>query len=85
MIRSATDHYVFFYHHSFTGQCIYLIVYVDDIIITGSDQDGIQKLKQHIFSHFQTKDLGKLKYFLGIEVAQSNFRVVLRRSIPWIY
>ena len=35
MIRSTTDHSVF-YHHSSTGQCIYLVVYVDDIIITGS-------------------------------------------------
>ena len=76
MIRSATDHSVF-YHHSSIGQFIYLIVYVDDIIITGSDHDGIQKLKQHLFSHFQTKDLGKLKYFLGIEVAQSNSGVVI--------
>ncbi|RVW51876.1 Retrovirus-related Pol polyprotein from transposon TNT 1-94 [Vitis vinifera] len=52
-------------------------VYVDDIVITGSDQDGIQKLKQHLFTHFQTKDLGKLKYFLGIEIAQSSSGVVL--------
>ncbi|RVW39260.1 Retrovirus-related Pol polyprotein from transposon RE1 [Vitis vinifera] len=59
------------------GQCIYLVVYVDDIVITGSDQDGIQKLKQHLFTHFQTKDLGKLKYFLGIEIAQSSSGVVL--------
>ncbi|RVW92877.1 Retrovirus-related Pol polyprotein from transposon RE2 [Vitis vinifera] len=57
--------------------CIYLVVYVDDIVITGSDQDGIQKLKQHLFTHFQTKDLGKLKYFLGIEIAQSSSSVVL--------
>ncbi|RVX08580.1 Retrovirus-related Pol polyprotein from transposon RE2 [Vitis vinifera] len=42
-----------------------------------SDQDGIQKLKQHLFTHFQTKDLGKLKYFLGIEIAQSSSGVVL--------
>ncbi|RVW53512.1 Retrovirus-related Pol polyprotein from transposon RE2 [Vitis vinifera] len=42
-----------------------------------SDQNGIQKLKQHLFTHFQTKDLGKLKYFLGIEIAQSSFGVVL--------
>ena len=67
-IRSTADHSVF-YHHSSIGKCIYLIVYVDNIVITGTDQNGIQKLKQHLFSHFQTKDLGKLKYFLGIEVA----------------
>ena len=66
MIRSIADHSVF-YHHISIGQCIYLIVYVDDIAITDSDQDGIQKLKQHLFSHFQIKDLGKLKYFLDIE------------------
>ncbi|RVX10963.1 Retrovirus-related Pol polyprotein from transposon RE1 [Vitis vinifera] len=72
----TADHSVF-YHHNSLGQCIYLVVYVDDIVITGSDQDGIQKLKQHLFTHFQTKDLGKLKYFLGIEIAQSSSGVVL--------
>ena len=36
MIRSAADHSVF-YHHSSTRLCIYLIVNVDDIIITGND------------------------------------------------
>ena len=50
---------------------------MNDIIITDSDHDGIRKLKQHLFSHFQTKDLGKLKYFLGIEIAQSNSSVVM--------
>ncbi|RVW97215.1 Retrovirus-related Pol polyprotein from transposon RE1 [Vitis vinifera] len=75
-VRSTADHSVF-YHHNSSGQCIYLVVYVDDIVITGSDQNGIQKLKQHLFTHFQTKDLGKLKYFLGIEIAQSSSGVVL--------
>ena len=67
MTRSIVDHSVF-YHHTSSEQCIYLIVYVDDIVITGNNQDGIQRLKQHLFSHFQTKYLGKLKYFLGIEI-----------------
>ena len=49
---------------------------MDDIANTSSDQDGIQKLK-HLFSHFQTKDLGKLKYFLGLKVAQSNSGMVI--------
>ena len=76
MIRTTTNHSVF-YHHTSTEQCIYLIFYVDDIVIIGSDQADIQKLKQHLFNHFQTKDLGKLKYFLGIVVAQSNSDVVI--------
>ena len=50
---------------------------MDDIIIIGNDQDDIRKLKQHLFSHFQTKDLGKLKYFMGIEIAQSKSGVVM--------
>ena len=53
---------------------------MDYIVITGIDQDGIQKLNQHLFSHFQTKELGKLKYFLGIEVAQSNSRLVISQK-----
>ena len=57
-----------------------MILYADNIVITSSDKDGIQKLKQRLFSHFQTKDLGKLKYFLGIEVAQSNSRVVISQK-----
>ena len=40
----------------------------------------IWKLKQHLFSHFQTKDLGKLKYFLGIEIAQSNSGAVISHN-----
>ncbi|CAH9120172.1 unnamed protein product [Cuscuta epithymum] len=43
----------------------------------GSDDQGIALLKQHLFSKFQTKDLGKLRYFLGIEVAQSQDGIAL--------
>ena len=50
---------------------------MDDIVITSNDQDGIHKLKQHIFNHFQTKDLRKLKYFISIEVALSNSGMVI--------
>ncbi|RVW12315.1 Retrovirus-related Pol polyprotein from transposon RE2 [Vitis vinifera] len=76
LVCSTADHFVF-YHHNSLGQCIYLVAYVDDIVITCSDKNGIPKLKQHLFTHFQTKDLGKLKYFLGIEIAQSSSGVVL--------
>ena len=76
MTRSTSNHSIF-YHHTSSRQCIYLFVYVDDIVIIGNDQDGVRKLKQHLFNHFQTKYLGKFKYFLGIEIAQSNSNVVM--------
>ena len=40
MTRSIANHFVF-YHHTSSGQCIYLIVYVDNIVITSNDHDGI--------------------------------------------
>ena len=78
MTRSTANHSVI-YHHTSSGQCIYLIVYVDDIVITGNDQYGIQRLKQHLFNHFQTKDMGKLKYFMEIEIVQSKSDVVMNQ------
>jgi len=53
------------------------MVYVDDIVIPGNDATKIVQLKEHLFGHFQTKDLGYLKYFLGIEEAESEDGVVI--------
>ncbi|RDX62553.1 hypothetical protein CR513_59101, partial [Mucuna pruriens] len=76
MTRRQLDHSVFYCHSSF-GKCVYLIVYVDDIVITGNDNIKISPLKQYLFNHFETKDLGHLKYFLGIKVAQSKEGIVI--------
>ena len=76
MTRSEADQSVF-YRHFVPSRCIYLVLYVDDIIITGNDQDGITNLKQNLFKHFQTKDLGRWKYFLGIEIGQSRSDIVI--------
>ena len=46
------------------------MVYIDDIVITSDDEVGIGQLKTHMHSHFKTKDLSKMKYFLCIKVAQ---------------
>ena len=75
MTHSVADHSVF-YRHSAQNQCIYLAVYVD-IVITSNDQDCIIDFKQHHYKQFQTINLGRLKYFLGIEVAQSRSGIVI--------
>ncbi|KAJ9538575.1 hypothetical protein OSB04_031308 [Centaurea solstitialis] len=73
--RSAYDHSVFF--ASSSSGCILSVVYVDDIMIIGSDDTGIMKLKDFLASQFQTKDLGHLKYFLQIEVSRTRKGICL--------
>jgi Reverse transcriptase (RNA-dependent DNA polymerase) len=48
-----------------------VLVYVDDLIITGDNQIEINCIKRDLKQKFDIKDLGKLKYFFGIEIAHS--------------
>ena len=47
-----------------------LIVYVDDMIITRDDAEEISRLQEQLSTEFEMKNLGGLKYFLGIDVAR---------------
>ena len=51
---------------------IVLVLYVDDLILIGDSVDEICEIKQQLGSRFEMKDLGKLCYFLGIEVIRST-------------
>ena len=51
---------------------IALLIYVDDILITGNDPVSIDAIKKFLHSQFHLKELGDLKYFLGIEVSSSK-------------
>ena len=54
--------------HTSTSDIVILLVYVDDIIITGTDYGLITKLQQSLHATFHMKDLGQFTYFLGLEV-----------------
>ncbi|GKF26211.1 ribonuclease H-like domain-containing protein, partial [Tanacetum coccineum] len=56
-----------------------LLVYVDDIIITGNSISEIEKFKVYLKSKFMIKDLGKLKYFLGIKVVDTDRGICLNQ------
>ena len=69
--RCHSDH-TCFTHRRPDGRTVIILVYVDDIIITGDDVSGITKVKKALSQSFDVKDLGSLRYFLGIEVARSR-------------
>ena len=75
MQKSKSDHFIF-YRNSQAG-IILLVVYLDDIIITGNDMEGISSFKSFLHGQFHTKDLGMLKYFLGVEVMRSKRGIFL--------
>ena len=56
---------------------LYLIVYVDDLIITGDKPLKINEFITLFAKQFSLKDLGKLAYFLGIEVIPNDQQLIL--------
>ncbi|RVW17531.1 Retrovirus-related Pol polyprotein from transposon RE2 [Vitis vinifera] len=59
------------------GKITALIVYVDDMVVTGNDHEERKALQNYLFREFEMKDLGPLKYFLGIEVSRSSEGIFL--------
>ncbi|KAG8476441.1 hypothetical protein CXB51_033363 [Gossypium anomalum] len=59
------------------GVILYVLVYVDDIIITGTHQASIDQFATNLNSRFSLKDLGPLSYFLGIEVSPTSNGLIL--------
>ena len=55
-------------------------VYVDDLLVTGSNQDMINDFKRGMSSNFEMSDLGKLTYYLGIEVLQEEEGISLKQE-----
>ncbi|CAJ2640052.1 unnamed protein product [Trifolium pratense] len=63
---SKADSSLFIYRHD--TNFIILLVYVDDVIITGNNSNFISSLTQRLNKDFALKDLGQLHYFLGLEI-----------------
>ncbi|GJR08028.1 ribonuclease H-like domain-containing protein [Tanacetum coccineum] len=67
------------YTKSDKGVFLALLVYVDDIIKTGNSISEIEKFKVFLKSKFMIKDLGQVKYFLGIEVVDTDKGICLNQ------
>ncbi|RVW75978.1 Retrovirus-related Pol polyprotein from transposon RE1 [Vitis vinifera] len=73
--QSNSDHTLFLKKQH--GKITALIVYVDDMVVTGNDPEERKALQNYLSREFEMKDLGPLKYFLGIEVSQSSEGIFL--------
>jgi len=60
-----------------TSSFTVLLVYVDDVVLTGNNLAKIYSVKQQFHDQFHIKDIGDLKFFLGFEVARSKAGLVL--------
>jgi len=68
--RSKADHCVYF---KLIGDCvIYLVLYVDDMLLVRNDKEIIQDLKTHLSSKFNMKDLGAENYIFGMEIKRDR-------------
>ncbi|KAL2248242.1 UNVERIFIED_CONTAM: Retrovirus-related Pol polyprotein from transposon RE1 [Sesamum indicum] len=89
--QSVHDHYLFV--KLSCSSLMALLVYVDDILITGPSLDDIDQVKWYLRKLFSIKDMGHASYFLGHEIARSasglyvaqrNMRWTLSRTLGWL-
>jgi histone deacetylase 1/2 len=75
---SNSDTSLFIY--SKNGVTIFMLIYVDDIIVTSSSQEAVTTLLKDLRSDSALKDLGELNFFLGIEVAPVQGGILLKQE-----
>jgi hypothetical protein len=76
--RSPLEHGV--YRRNTSASTLIVGVYVDDLVITGSDEDDMNEFKEEMKRMFAMSDLGLLSYYLGIEVVQRGDAITLCQS-----
>ncbi|GKF96109.1 retrovirus-related pol polyprotein from transposon TNT 1-94 [Tanacetum coccineum] len=69
--RSKYDHCVYLKKLQ-DGSFVYLLLYVDDMLISSQSLDEIEKLKIRLKSEFEMKDLGEAKMILGMEIVKDR-------------
>ena len=62
------------------GSKLFLVLYVDDILLAANNTDLLIEIKQLLFSHFDMKDLREASYVLGIQIFHDRPSDILRLS-----
>jgi len=61
-----------YYNKLFGGEYIYLLLYVDDMLITSKSKSAIDKIKKNLSSEFEMKDLDEAKKVLGMQIERDK-------------
>jgi len=69
-VRRRVDHCV--YSKQVCNQLIYVVLYVDDMLLVGNNMDVIKKVKSQLSSKFDMKDLGVANFILGMEIKRDH-------------
>lgn len=77
-LPSKSDTSLFIYNKS--GVTIFVLIYVDDIIVTSSSTQAVSALLKDLREGFALKDLGDLHFFLGIEVSNTSDGILLSQE-----
>ncbi|MFS8006619.1 putative RNA-directed DNA polymerase [Helianthus anomalus] len=75
---TAADHSLFVKQIGDKVVCI--LVYVDDLILTGDIPEEIELLKENLSTRFKMKDLGRLQFFLGMELNYIGNSMILHQK-----
>ena len=62
-------------------EALIAVIYVDDILIASNNESEINKLTKHLASEFQIKDLGEVKYCLGIEFTRNKMEIKMNQKV----
>ena len=68
------------YLQHYYGNFIIIVLYFDDILITGSTISSISVIKTTLHDAFEMSDLGLLKQFLGLEIVQNSDEIMVTYS-----
>ena len=76
--QNVDEHYVYKYIKE--KKVVFLVLYVDDIVLIGNDVETLLNVKKWLAEQFQMKDLGEASYILGIQIIRDRKNKLLALS-----
>jgi hypothetical protein len=77
--EKCSHEHTLFVKYADQGKLLIVSLYVDDLICTGNDLTMVHDFKESMMKHFAMTDLGKMRYFLGVEVTQNEQGIFIQQ------